>query len=599
MTGHRLRRWDHWLAPLLVALLTCIVFAPALRNGFVWDDDAMFLQNPYYRGLGWAQLGWMLTTVHMAHYTPLSWITLGLDYLLWGMAPAGYHATNVVLHAASAALFCRVAARLLGKATAGSSGEAGLAVQGGAVLTALLFAAHPLRVESVAWVTERRDVLSGLFYLAAVLVYLRACEAEAERGAPARGRYAACLALFALALSSKSMAVSLPVVLLILDVYPLRRLGGAVGWSGPAARRVWMEKLPFVLLSAAAGTVQLIALVASGNAATVVRPGALGRVGIAVYGLALYFEKTVLPIGLSPLYELYPQPDFLAWPFLVSGAVVLGLTGLALALRTRWPALLAVWVSSVVILLPVLGTVNTFQIAADRYTYLSGLGWALLGGGALAWWGGARPGAGRNDQRAGFVIAALALVAVGALATLTVSQIQIWRDAEALWAYALRVDARSTVAHYNLGVIRMDEGRLEEAVERFAQAVRGRPDYAAAHNNLGLALIHLGRPAEAVEPLRRAVSLRPASAFAHNNLGFALMQLGRWAEASAQFAEALRIDPNGAMAHANWGEILLAQNRPAEALARFERALALQPSLAGLTEARARAQAALGRAERK
>src|SRR6059036_1939464 len=222
------QRWVYWLVPVLVALVTFAAFLPALQNQFVnFDDDKNFLDNPHYRGLAWTHLRWMWTT-HQGHYIPLTWMTLGLDYLLWGMNPFGYHLTSLLLHAANAVAFFFVVRRILKRALPGPS-ERGHALAVSAGFAALVFAIHPLRVESVAWATERRDVLSGLFYLVTILVYLQAC----GRAEPGRGWYWLSVALFACALLSKSMVVNLPVVLLLLDVYPLRRLGGSIGsWSG-------------------------------------------------------------------------------------------------------------------------------------------------------------------------------------------------------------------------------------------------------------------------------------------------------------------------------------------------------------------------------
>ncbi|HUG38661.1 MAG TPA: tetratricopeptide repeat protein [Candidatus Limnocylindrales bacterium] len=581
------------LLPVAVALVTALTFTPALWTGFVWDDEAMFLQNPSYRGLGWTELAWMFTTVHMTHYTPLSWLTLGLDHVLWGMRPSGYHATNVILHAVTAVLVSLCAARLLGMAMAGAPGPRTATVREGAALAGLLFAVHPLRVESVVWVTERRDVLCGLFYVAAVLAYLRTNSPDAARPARPPALHW-CLLLFSLALLSKSMAVTLPLVLLILDVYPLRRLGGNVGWWGGAARRVWWEKAPFLLLSAAVGIVQIAALFASGNAATVVRPGALGRIAIAVFGLALYLLKTVLPVRLSPLYALDPERSFLAWPFLASGAFVVGMTVLAVAVRRRWPALLPVWLSYVVILLPVLGTANTFQIAADRYSYLAALGWAVLAGLLLAGRGRSDPDAAPHDAlQERIAKSGLALAAIAGLIILTVLQIGVWRDAETLWTHALEVDPASPVAHYNLGVIRMGQGLLGDAEEHFTETVTFRPRHVEGHNNRGLALLWMGRPREALTPLREAVRRKPDFAYAHNNLGLAYLRVGDRASAESQFRKALAIAPDLTSAHANLGALLLSTGRAAEALAHFDRAAALDPSLAGLAEARAEAQAAM------
>src|SRR5712691_11017823 len=247
------QHWVYWLVPLLIALITFAAFLPALQNQLVWDDEQNLLGNPHYRGLGWIQLRWMWTT-HLGHYIPLTWMTLGLDYLLWGMNPVGYHLTNLLVHAANAVVFFFIARRLLTLALPSPS-ERGHALAVSAAFAALVFAIHPLRVESVAWVTERRDVLSGLFYLSASLVYLRAC----ERGERGRWRYWAAVGLFACALLSKSMVVNLPVVLVILDVYPLRRLGGTIGWWSLADGPVYTEKIPFVLLAAAASAIAVMA----------------------------------------------------------------------------------------------------------------------------------------------------------------------------------------------------------------------------------------------------------------------------------------------------------------------------------------------------
>ena len=226
MTQALTRRWVDWLVPALIALVTFAAFLPTLHNQFVnWDDDENFLDNPHYRGLGWTQLRWMWTTFHLGHYIPLTWMTFGLDYRLWGMNPFGYHLTSLLLHAANAVVFFFVVHRILTLALPRPS-ERGRALAVSAGFAALVFAIHPLRVESVAWATERRDVLSGLFYLVTILVYLRACEGE-KRG---RRWYWLAVATFVCALLSKAMVVNLPIVLLILDVYPLRRLGGFVGW---------------------------------------------------------------------------------------------------------------------------------------------------------------------------------------------------------------------------------------------------------------------------------------------------------------------------------------------------------------------------------
>src|SRR5881396_3156322 len=441
--------WVLWLVPVLIALVTVAAFLPALQSQSVsWDDAENFLDNHYYRGLGWSQLHWMWTT-HLGHYIPLTWITLGLDYLLWGMNPVGYHLTSLLLHAANAVVFFFVVRRLLTLALPSPS-EHGYALAVSSGVAALVFAIHPLRVESVAWVTERRDVLSGLFYLLTILLYLRARERE-ERG---RGWYWLSAAVFGCALLSKSMVVNLPVVLLILDFYPLRRLGGAVGWWSAPARRVYVEKIPFVLLAAAASAVALMAQLSHNTMVSVVQLSGLGRLAVSMYGVSFYLWKTVAPVNLSPLYELPPTVNPWAMPFLLSYGLVLAITAIVLALRRRAPGLPAAWVAYIVVLLPVLGIFQSGpQIAADRYTYLAGLGWAILAGaGLLSCWRSSRRS--KTGTPATWLLAGIALCVVVGLGVLTWNQVQIWHDSEGLWTHVLAIDPQSSIAENNLGIVR-------------------------------------------------------------------------------------------------------------------------------------------------
>jgi len=498
LSASRQRRGS-WLVPVLIALVTFTAFLPALHDQFVdWDDDKNFLDNPHYRGLAWAHLRWMWTT-HRGHYIPLTWMTLGLDHLLWGMNPFGYHLTSLLLHAANAVVFFFVARRLLTRAVP-SPAERGHALAVAAGFAALVFAIHPLRVESVAWVTERRDVLSGLFYLLTILVYLRAC----ERGERGRGWYWLSVAVFACALLSKSMVVNLPIVLLILDVYPLRRLGGSIGWSSKEARRVYVEKTPFVLLAAAASAIAVMAQFSISAAVSLARLSAPGRLAVSAYGLSFYLWKMVVPVNLSPLYELPPTVNPWAPPFIVSYGVVVAITALVLALCRRVPGLPAAWLAYVVVLLPVLGIFQSGpQIAADRYTYLAGLGWAILAGaGLLSCWRSSRRS--KTGTPTTWLLASLALCVVVGLGVLNWNQVQVWHDSEKLWSHAAAIDPRSPVGQYSWGLALAQQGKLTEAIEHYTTALRIKPDYAEAHTSWGLALIHQGKLAEAFEHLRQA-----------------------------------------------------------------------------------------------
>src|SRR5437899_1355081 len=562
---NRSRRLElqHAVIPLVIAFSTFAAFLPALQNQFVsWDDAENFLDNPHYRGLGWTHLSWMWTT-HLGHYIPLTWMTLGLDYLLWGMNPVGYHLTNLLLHAANAVVFFFVVRRLLARALPSPS-EHGYALAVSSGVAALVFAIHPLRVESVAWVTERRDVLSGLFYLVAILLYLRAC----ERGARGRGWYWLSVAVFGCALLSKSMVVNLPIVLLILDVYPLRRLGGAVGWWSEPARRVYVEKIPFVLLAAAASAVALMAQLSHNTMVSVVQLSALGRLALSVYGLSFYLWKTVAPVNLSPLYELPPTVNPWAPPFLLSYGLVVAITALVLAFRRPLPGLLAAWVAYVVVLLPVLGIFQSGpQIAADRYTYLASLGWAILvSAGVLSHW-----------RRRPFLFTGLAACVLFGLGILTWNQVQVWRDSEKLWTHALATYPKSSIAENNLGNVRADQSKLAEAIEHYRQALDINPEHASAHYNLGNVLAQQGKLAEASDHYRQALRLKPDYADAHNNLGNVLAQQGKLAEASDHYRQALRLKPDYADAHNNWGNVLAQQGKLAEAIEHFRQALRIKP----------------------
>jgi len=505
-----------WLVAVAVACLVWIVFLPALRGGFLpWDDQSTLVTNRAWRGLGWPQLGWMLTSFHKGHWIPVTWLSFDADYLVWGMEPKGYHLTNVFLHAANAALVSLLATRLLAQ-----TGARGVARLLGAAAAALFFALHPLRVESVAWVTERRDVLCGLFFLLAVLAYLRATTVDPVW----RSRwYWLAVGAFALALGSKSMAVSLPVILLILDVYPLGR------WHGARRARL-VEKIPFLLLSLLASSVAMVAVRAGGSVSTLADLGVAQRLAISAYALVFYLWKVSVPIGLSPLYGLQPDLDPAAPVYLLCVALVVSITAAALALRARWPWVLAAWAAYVVMLLPVLGIFhNGPQIAADRYTYLPCLPFSLLAGQGVV----------LLVRRAWLIpVPALALCL---LSFLTVLQIGVWRDAESLWTRALAVSP-SAIAHGSLGVVLDERGRYEEAIVHFGEALRINPRLAYAQNNWGIVLARQGRWTEAVQHYEEALRIDPRYAEAHLNMAVALQRLGRYAEAQ-QHAEQARSAP--------------------------------------------------------
>ena len=561
--------WAPWIAPFCVAFVTFIAFIPSLRNGFVsWDDDKNFLGNPHYRGLGVDQLQWMWTTFHMGHYVPLTWMTLGLDYVLWGMNPRGYHLTSLLIHCANAVALFYLARRFLTSSTArhvvvgaGKEGATTVIAQRSvtlaAALSALLFSVHPLRVESVAWITERRDVLSMFFALLCLLAYMRSATYP-----PSRRWYWLSVALFACALLSKATVVTLPAVLLVVNVHPLHRIT-ADDHRRAAIRSVAVEIFPFVVLSAATMLLSIIAL----RPAEQLRLS--GKLAISVFSLCFYLWKTLVPTALSPLYEMPRAIDPLAARYLASYATALLVTLAVVAWRRRWPSLAAAWIAFVVISLPMLGIIqNGPQIAADRYTYHSAPALALLAGVAII-----HVLSRFRVARVRLVGAAVALM----LVVLTWQQCGVWRDSSSLWARVLALDPTSSYAHSAVATLDFQGNRIDEGIAESRIATELNPDLPEAQNNLGVGLARQGRFDDAILHYRRALELKPSYDEAHSNLGVALARMGDADAAVDQFRLALASNPDNADTHVNWGNALVRAGRFVEAISHYEAALVIRP----------------------
>lgn len=599
----RLRR----ALPLLVGLLALVAFLPALGAGFVdWDDDRNFLSNPGYRGLGPRELHWMFTATWMGHYIPLTWLTLGLNYVVGGMDPWGYHLGNLVLHAANAALLFFVARRLLAAAAISPEGNASIAW--GAAVAALLWALHPLRVESVAWVTERRDVLCGFFYLLAVLTYLQG----ATRERPLSGGWlAASLAAFAAALGSKAMAMTLPVTLLVLDVYPLRRL--RLGW--PALIR---EKLGHIGLGAVGAAVASWAVTRGAGWTSYDSYGLEARLAMTSYSFWFYPWKLIWPEGLSPLYELPAHVRLLDAEFLWPTVGMAAGTAVLLLGRRRLPGGLVAWLHSIIVVAPVSGIAHAgHQLAHDRYSYLSGLGFAVLAGVAVTWLGRQRA-RGRVSRWVFTTAVATVALALAGLGAGSSAQSRIWRDSESLWRAAVAADPACALCrhklgnvllaaglhreaeaeltraialrpergrtHDSLGALFVEEGRDREAEAEFREAMRLSPHHGDAAANLGALYARQQKYAEAIALLRRAIALSPELSHARANLAYALDKAGvdlarggKPAEAAALFAEATELLPEEATFWRNLGQAMVERGTVAEALVPLERAVALRP----------------------
>ncbi|HXJ84230.1 MAG TPA: tetratricopeptide repeat protein [Candidatus Methylomirabilis sp.] len=578
--------------PLALATVTFLVFSPTLLNGFVrWDDHVNLFENASYRGLGLKQLRWMFTTTLMGHYIPVSWLTFGLDYSLWGMNPLGYHLTSNLIHAANAALFYLVALRLLRKAAA----LEGTALRLGSATAALFFALHPLRAESVAWATERRDVLAGFFFFLTVLMYLGASEATRHR----RHRLLmGSIACYLLALLSKSIVMTLPLLLILLDVYPLRRLSFQWGtWRNDSARAVLKEKLPYLALGLGGGITAYWAVASHHYLTNVAKFGWAGRIAVAGYGIWFYLEKTVVPLSLSPLYELPAVVNVLEPRFLSSMVAVVAISLAALALCRRWPAGLAVWVYYGILLAPVSGIVHSgYQLAHDRYSYLSCLGWALLVGAAVgsigraAATGALRPGIAR-------LAGVVAAVWVLALANLTWHQIQVWRDTETLWNFAVESDPQCSICQSNLGTSLYHRKLFALAKERYDLALALRPDRTRVHGNLGPLLQSMGDSVGAIRHLNIALAWYPDDPAVLDNAAFVLVEQKRYLEAIPYLERAIRTDPDYVPALINLGAALGQVGKADVAIPYLLRAREIRPDEPNVHLNLARAYASLGRYE--
>ena len=537
-----------WVIAAAIALITCLAFSPVLQAQFVaFDDPENFLLNQRYRGLGWEQLRWMWTTTHLGHYVPLSWMTLGIDYLVWGMNPAGYHATNLLLHAANAVLLFYIARRLLGNRSALAAGVAALA-----------FAIHPLRVESVAWITERRDMLSLLFSLVSILLYLQAL------GDAARFRrwYVWSLVAYACALLSKATAVTVPASLLVMSVFPLRRIGGDVGWWSAQARRAYVEIAPYAACAVLFSILTLFAL----------QPGEQLRwgekVAVSAYSLVFYLYKTIAPFKLAVLYERRSDLDIFAWPFVASYLVIAAMAVFCWFARRRWPGVVAALAAFTLSVLPLLGLVqNGPQLAADRYTYHAAPALALLFGAAVT--------VVRSRGAAAWIVATV----LGCLGFLTFRQTHVWENSATLWGRVLELDPESYLANNNLGVVLAEQGRTDEAIAHYRRSIATRNSYVYSHNNLGYELAQRSDVDGAIVEYRRALAINPSFAEAHVNLGNAL--LGRRAidQAVGHYAEAARLSPGRAGIQFNWGIALREKGDLSGAIDHFRRALELDPQL--------------------
>lgn len=543
---------------LAVALGTLVVavFGSAVGHDFAFDDSIYVLGNPHVRGgINLASLRWAFTTTYAGFWHPLTWVSHLIDVELFGMNPAGHHATNVLLHALNALLLFHV----LRRAT-GSTWRSALAVA--------LFAVHPLRAESVAWVAERKDLLSAFFFSTTLAAYLTYAEK------PGVGRYGLVMASFTLGLMSKPMVVTLPFVLLLLDYWPLGR-AAAPGWGW---RRLVVEKLPLLLLVVVASAVAYGAQAEYGAVSGAAQYPLPVRLMNAAYSYAMYLRKTVWPGDLA---AFYPHPGFglSRWAALASALALGAATLVVVRRRGAQPYLPVGWLWFAGMLVPVIGIVQLGDMGmADRFTYLPHVGLFL----ALSWSFAAVTRRLRLPARASAAISGGAILA---LAALCVHQVGYWRDDSTLFLHALEVTEGNPLAHNNLAHAFLERGELSEAEPHLREAIRLDPTYVDAYLNLGRLYALAGRAGEAEDFFRRTLQLDSRNALAQYNWGTLLAEGGDSRGAEEHLRAAVRLDPLLAPARFNLGVLLASTGRVGEARAQLEDLLRLDPTHRGASAA--------------
>jgi tetratricopeptide (TPR) repeat protein len=535
---------------LLLALATLLAYLPATQDLFInYDDDVYITQNQVVqRGLTWGGVKWAFTTWHASNWHPLTWLSHMADCELFHLNPGGHHLVNVLFHAANATLLFMLLLSLTD------------ALWPSAFIAAM-FAWHPLHVESVAWVSERKDVLSAFFALLALLCYVRF--ARENR----RGNFWLAVFFFALGLMSKPMLVTLPFVMLLLDYWPLQRIRNPEAKTRNV-RRCVLEKWPFFLLAAMSSTVTFLAQ-RNEAVASLAKVPLTQRFENAILAYGSYLLKAIWPAHLA---VFYPLSEHTAWFLTATVAAVLILISAVVWLeRRRSPWLLAGWLWFLGMLVPVIGLVQVGdQAMADRYGYFPLIGIFIAITFTAAKWA--------NGARFPKIACAVAGVLIlSACLVLTENQLRYWHDSESLFTHALAVTKDNALARLNLGAALEEQNKPEEALIEYQKALQLDSHRHELYNNIGKLLSNGGKPEAALNYSREAVRLNPKSPFSHNNLGLVLMGLGRFDEAMGQFSEAAKLDANYAPPRFQMGRILLQQGHDAEAMPHFHEALRIEP----------------------
>lgn len=536
------------------------VFAQTRNFEFLNFDDPGYITRNFevQRGLTADSIRWAFTTLTEGHYHPLTWLSHMLMVSAFGMAPSAHHGANVALHALDASCLYVLLVRLTGQ-------------RAHALIATLLFAVHPLRAESVAWVTERKDVLSTAFFLLSALCYV----AFARGGGLAR--WLGALVCYALGLLTKPMVITLPVILLVFDVWPLQRIARS-RWADVRRdlTRCVLEKVPFFALALGSAAITWFGQHHAGAMLSEAEHSLSARVANTCVAYVAYIGQWVWPSELSIFHPLRPIPVGLG----VACALVLVAIGVAVwRVRERTLALLAGYAFYLVTALPVIGLVQVGgQARADRFTYLPSIGLGIM----LVW---GVPALLRESRyfsgRVGLTASSVALLA---LAFIAHGQVAVFQSSESVFSHALEIDPDNFLAHNNLGAALSAQGRFTESEAHFKEAVRLNPTYPPARTNLGNALARRGAYTAAIEHYEAALQRQPGLAEAQYNLGLALARVGQYDQAARRYRKALELAPGDSMAHYSFGALLVGRGDREEGIAHLRRAVHLQP---GWSEPRA------------
>ncbi len=542
---------ERWLASgvcIFLATIIWLVFGQTLHHGFVaFDDNSYVYENAVVqKGLTWEGFRWALTYGEIGHWHPLTWLSHMLDCQLLGLQAGAHHGTNLILHGAAAVLLFLVLWQMTGFLWRSAT-------------VAAVFAIHPLRVESVAWVAERKDVLSAFFFMLTLGAYV-----YYVRRPTSLFRYGAVVLCFALGLLSKNMLVTLPCVLLLLDYWPLNRIST---WTAKVVLRLVIEKIPLFLLTilSCVETAMVPEKIPAGY-----RLSLLLRLENALISYVTYLWQMIWPSGLACIYP-NPTSHFPFWQVAGALGVLLIISWSVWVARKSRPYLVTGWLWYLGMMIPVIGVVQiSYYSHADRYTYLPQIGvyWLLT-------WLVAEQSASWRGRR--FLLGGASAVILGGLIIGARSQTAYWRDSESLWSHALACTSDNATAETGYGMMLIEKGKMDEAIVHLRKASAIVPDDPEFHFNLGNALVQKGEVDEAIARFRKAIDLKPDYSAAYSNLGSLLLKKGGVDEAIALFRKALQIKSDDMEAHYNLGSALFQKNGADEALLHFQAALQLKP----------------------